>query len=230
MNLNMWRRLLPTLIIALAGAALLPAQEILTAERFFDGVSERYGKLQDFSARVSITKGQEVMKGKLSYKTPNMLRIDFTDPAEQVLVTDGEELTVYIPKYEVILLQKLKRRSQAALANLVTSQGLNLLKKNYAVAYQSGPDDVPLEEGSREMVKKLRLSSRSTAEGFRQVILAVGRNGLIRRITGITLNYEEFAMDLTDTVVNQNIPDTRFKYDAPAYANVYQNFLFDAEE
>jgi outer membrane lipoprotein-sorting protein len=104
------------------------------------------------------------------------------------------------------------------------------LKKNYSVAYQTGPDEAALEEGSREMVRKLRLSSRSTSEGFRQVIVAVGRNGMIRRITGITLNYEEFVMDLADTVVNQNIPDTRFQYDAPAYANVYQNFLFDAEE
>ena len=211
-------------------AALAPAQDILTAERFFDEVSERYGKLQDYSARIAITKGQEVMKGKLFYKSPNKLRIDFSEPAEQVLVSDGEELTVYIPKYEVILLQKLKRRSQAALANLVSSQGLNILKKNYSVAYQTGPDEAALEEGSREMVRKLRLSSRSTSEGFRQVIVAVGRNGMIRRITGITLNYEEFVMDLADTVVNQNIPDTRFQYDAPAYANVYQNFLFDAEE
>jgi outer membrane lipoprotein-sorting protein len=224
------RRLLPTLFLAMVCAALAPAQDILTAERFFDEVSERYGKLQDYSARIAITKGQEVMKGKLFYKSPNMLRIDFSEPAEQVLVTDGEELTVYIPKYEVILLQKLKRRSQAALANLVSSQGLNILKKNYSVAYQTGPDEAALEEGSREMVRKLRLSSRSTSEGFRQVIVAVGRNGMIRRITGITLNYEEFVMDLADTVVNQNIPDTRFQYDAPAYANVYQNFLFDAEE
>jgi len=224
------RRLLLTLFLAMVCAALAPAQDILTAERFFDEVSERYGKLQDYSARIAITKGQEVMKGKLFYKSPNKLRIDFSEPAEQVLVTDGEELTVYIPKYEVILLQKLKRRSQAALANLVSSQGLNILKKNYSVAYQTGPDEAVLEEGSREMVRKLRLSSRSTSEGFRQVIVAVGRNGMIRRITGITLNYEEFVMDLADTVVNQNIPDTRFQYDAPAYANVYQNFLFDAEE
>ena len=224
------RRLLLTLFLAVVCAALAPAQDILTAERFFDEVSERYGKLQDYSARIVITKGQEVMKGKLFYKSPNKLRIDFSEPAEQVLVTDGEELTVYIPKYEVILLQKLKRRSQAALANLVSSQGLNILKKNYSVAYQTGPDEAVLEEGSREMVRKLRLSSRSTSEGFRQVIVAVGRNGMIRRITGITLNYEEFVMDLADTVVNQNIPDTRFQYDAPAYANVYQNFLFDAEE
>jgi len=230
MNLDTLRRALPTLLLLLLCTHALPAQEILTAESFFDEVSARYGKLQDYTARVSIAKGQEVMKGKLSYKSPNQLRIDFTDPAEQVLVTDGEELTVYIPRYEVILLQKLKRRSQAALANLVSAQGLTLLKKSYAVAYLIGQDYVPLEEGSREMVKKLRLASRSTSEGFRQIVIAVARNGMIRRITGVTLNYEEFMMDLTDVVVNQNIPDTRFKYDAPAYANVYQNFLFEAEE
>jgi len=170
------------------------------------------------------------MKGKLYYKSPNLLRIDFTDPEEQVLVTDGELLTVYIPRYEVILEQKLKRRSQAALASMASEQGLNLLKKNYGVAYLTGPEFVPLEEGSREMVRKLKLTSRSTAEGFRQIVIAVGRTGLIRRITGVTLSYEEFVFDLTDIGLNQGIPDTRFQYDSPAYANVYQNFLFEAEE
>ena len=177
MNLDTLRRALPALLLLLLCTPALPAQEILTAESFFDEVSERYGKLQDYSARVSITKGQEVMKGRLSYKTPNMLRIDFTDPAEQVLVSDGEELTVYIPRYEVILLQKLKRRSQAALANLVSAQGLTLLKKSYSVAYLIGQDWVPLEEGSREMVKKLGLSSRSTSEGFRKGGVAGGGAG-----------------------------------------------------
>jgi outer membrane lipoprotein-sorting protein len=205
-------------------------QEILTAENYFDEVSARYGKIQDYTANISITQGETVMQGKLYYKNPNLLRIDFTEPADQVLVTNGEELTVYIPKYEVILVQKLRRRSQAALANMASEQGLNLLKKNYGVAYLSGPDWVPLEEGSDEMVRKLKLESRSTAEGFRQIVLAVGKTGLIRRITGVTIGYEEFVLDLTDVVVNQNIPDTRFEYDSPAYANVYNDFLFEAEE
>jgi outer membrane lipoprotein-sorting protein len=208
----------------------IPAQEIQTAENYFDEVSARYGKIQDYSATISITQGEAVMKGKLFYKSPNLLRIDFSDPEDQVLVTDGEMLTVYIPRYEVILEQKLKRRSQAALASMASEQGLNLLKKNYAVAYLTGPEFVPLEEGSREMVRMLKLTSRSTAEGFRQIVIAVGRNGLIRRITGVTLSYEEFVFDLMDIGINQGIPDARFKYDSPAYANVYQNFLFEAEE
>jgi chaperone LolA len=224
---NRWYHILILLVLA-ASPAL--AQEIQTAENFFDEVSARYGKIQDYSATISITQGETTMKGKLFYKSPNLLRIDFTEPEDQVLVTDGELLTIYVPRYEVILEQKLKRRSQAALASMASEQGLHLLKKNYGVAYLSGPEFVPLEEGSREQVRKLKLTSRSTAEGFRQLVIAVGRNGLIRRITGVTLNYEEFVFDLTDIGINQNIPDTRFQYDSPAYANVYQNFLFEAEE
>jgi outer membrane lipoprotein-sorting protein len=208
----------------------LTAQEIQTAENYFDEISARYGKIQDYSARIRITQGDTEMAGKLYYKSPNLLRIDFSEPPDQVLVTDGEQLTVYIPKYEVILEQKLKRRSQAALANMASEQGLHLLKKNYGVAYLTGPEWVPLEEGSKESVRKLKLTSRSNAEGFRQIVVCVARNGLIRRITGVTLNYEEFVFDLTEIVVNQNIPDTRFQYDSPAYANVYQNFLFDSED
>jgi len=226
LNKTIW--VLQTVLFFLPVA--LPAQDILTAETFFDEVSARYGKIQDYTASVSIKQGDTVMKGKLYYKTPNLLRIDFTDPAEQVLVTDGTELTIYVPRYEVVLLQKLKRRSQAALATLASEQGLNLLKKNYAVAYLTGPGYVPLEDGSSEVVRKLKLTSRSTAEGFRQVNLAVGRNGLIRRITGLTLNYHEFVLDLTNITTNQNIPETRFKYDSPPYANVYQDFLFDSTQ
>lgn len=217
-------------ILILWITGVVSAQEILTAENYFDEVSASYGKIQDYTANITITQGETIMKGKLYYKNPNLLRIDFTDPEEQVLVTNGAELTIYIPRYEVILVQRLRRRSQAALASMASEQGLHLLKKNYGVAYLSGPDFVPLEERSEERVRKLKLESRSTAEGFRQIVLAVGRTGLIRRITGVTINYEEFVLDLTDIVVNQNIPDMRFEYDSPPYANVYNDFLFEAEE
>ena len=218
------------LILILGIPGIGTAQEILTAENYLDEISARYGKIQDYSATISITQGETIMTGKMYYKNPNLLRIDFTEPEDQVLVTNGVELTIYIPKFEVILVQKLKRRSQAALANMASEQGLHLLTKNYGVAYLSGPNFVPLEDGSEEMVRELKLESRSTAEGFRQIVLAIGRTGLIRRITGVTIGYEEFVLDLTDIIVNQNIPDTRFEYDSPPYANVYSDFLFEAEE
>ncbi len=218
------------MIFLLLPPAAIQSQEIMTAENYFDEISSRYGKIRDYEAFVTITRGEAVMRGKLSYKSPNKLRIDFSDPEDQVLVTDGELLAIYIPKYEVIMEQKLKRRSQAALASMVSQQGLNILKKNYGVAYLIGPNSIPLDETSEEKVIKLKLTSRSTAEGFRQIEIAVGMNGLIRRITGVTIGYEELVFDFNEIKVNQNIPDMRFQYDSPAYANVYHNFLFEAEE
>ena len=227
------KSILPLLVLGFL--VLLPgihlgAQDILTAENYFDEISQRYGKIQDYEAAITITRGEDIMAGKLFYRTPNLLRIDFTEPQEQVLVTDGKLLTIYIPKYEVIMEQKLKRRSQAALATMAGSQGLVLLKRNYSVAYLEGPDPTPLEEGSTEKVVQLKLSSRSTSEGFRQINISVAGNGLIRRISAITLGYEELVYDFEEIRVNQNIPENRFLYDSPSYANVYSDFLFDEEE
>ncbi len=205
-------------------------EAILTAEKYFDEISQTYGKVKDYEAKVTITRGDTVMKGVLYYKIPNLLRIDFTEPKDQVLVTNGKELTIYIPKYEVIMTQRLKRHSESALASMASEQGLIFLKKNYSIAYLVGPDPVPLDEKSKEMVVKLKLTSRSVSEGFRQVEMAIGKNGLIRRIKGVTMGYDELVFDFMDVKVNQNIPGSRFEYDAPAYANVFNNFLFESQE
>ena len=97
-----WKSILPLLVLGLL--ILLPgiflgAQDILTAANYFNEISQRYGKIQDYEADITITRGEDIMAGKLFYKTPNLLRIDFTEPKDQVLVTDGKLLTIYIPKY-----------------------------------------------------------------------------------------------------------------------------------
>jgi hypothetical protein len=75
------------------------------------------------------------MEGVLFYKKPNLLRINFTKPADQVLVVDGEKLVLYIPELRVIMEQRLKKRSSAGVASLASAQGLNLLKKRYSISY-----------------------------------------------------------------------------------------------
>lgn len=211
----------------LAGA--VSAQEIMTANDYFDSISERYGRVDDYEARLSITRGEDAMTGTVYYKNPNLLRIDFSEPEEQVLALDGELLTIYIPTHSVIMQQSIKRHSSATLASMASSQGLNLLKRNYSIAYLTGPDPVPLDEDGDEMVVKLKLEWKSTDEGFRQLEISVGENGLIRRIVGVTVGYEKIRFDFSNIIINQNIPDARFQYESPASANVFNNFLFDPE-
>ena len=206
------------------------AQErIVTANEYLNFVSAQYGSIEDYEAKVTITKGKEKMSGIIYYKTPSLLRINFDNPKEQVLVVDKEKLVIYIPKYRVIMQQKLKKKGGVSGAGMASREGLRILKRNYIVSYLESPDFVPLDEGSTEMVKKLKFVWRTADEGFRQLVMSVGEDNLIRRMVCVTADYTEMQFDFTDIRTNEGIPDTRFEYDSPASANVFENFLFEAE-
>jgi len=202
------------------------SQDIVTAERYLETVSERYSGIRDYEARIAIRSGSSEMTGNLSYLSPSYLRIDFSKPAEQVIVFNGEILTVYLPEYRAVLNQNItpSRRSAASLAN---AQGLALLRRNYVASFVSSPDPVRLEEGSQEEVVKLRLARRNISEGFREIILSVSpASKLIRRIEGRTIADVQVRFDFTNIRTNVGIPELRFIYDSPASAYMYNNFLF----
>jgi chaperone LolA len=218
------------LTAAVVFVAPLAGQEILTAVNYLDTVAERYGVINDYIAEIAMTTTEETMEGTLYYRRPNLIRVDFEEPLEQVLVSDGETLTVYLPRFDVVLQQTLRARStDGAGADLASERGLALMRDNYSVAYLESPDPVPLDPDSEEMVVKLKLDWRSTSEQFRQLTLSVSADRLIRRIVGVTVDYQEVQFDFTDIRVNQNIPPARFEYDPPASANLFDGFLFDNE-
>jgi outer membrane lipoprotein-sorting protein len=215
--------------LLIIGIFKLPSQEIITAERYLEMVSERYGAIRDYEARIAIHSGNTEMFGTISHLSPSFLRIDFTKPTEQVIAFNGETLTVYLPEYRATLNQSItpSRRPAAGAANLATAQGLALLRRNYIPSFVTGPDASPLETGSDEPVVKLRLSRRSVSEGFREIILNINpTTRLIRRIEGRTIADTMVRFDFSDIKINQGIPEQRFIYDSPASANNYNNFLF----
>ena len=218
------------LIVILPFLAVFPAlsQEIVTAERYLETVSERYGSIKDYEAHVVIRSGSSEMTGNLSYLSPSFLRIDFTRPAEQVIVFNGELLTVYLPEYRAILNQNITpSRRPAAGASLASAQGLSLLRRNYVPSFVTGPNPVMLDANTREEVVKLRLTRRNISEGFREIILSVNPgNRTIRRIEGRTIADTMVQFDFTNIRTNLGIPEMRFLYDSPASAYVYNDFLF----
>jgi outer membrane lipoprotein-sorting protein len=76
---------------------------------------------------------------------------------------------------------------------------------------------------------KMKLTARGST-GYRQLVLAVSKENLIRRIEGVQTNGEKITFDFMNIRTNQGVPDSRFDYEPPAYANVIPDFLFDSEE
>jgi len=202
-------------------------QEIITAEKYLETVSNHYAAIRDYEAVITIRSGNSDMTGNVSYLSPSFMRIDFTRPAGQVIVFNGDALIIYLPEYRAVLNQDIKRRSGTSGAGIASSQGLSLLRRNYVSSFVTGPNPEPLDGTSGERVIKLRLTRRSVSEGFREIILNINPDTkLIRRIEGRTIGENELRFDFSNIRTNVGIPEARFAYDTPPSANMYNNFLF----
>jgi outer membrane lipoprotein-sorting protein len=214
------------LTLAAAGA-LVHAQGILTADQFFANLSANYAKISDYEAQISVNAGSQTMVGTVLYKAPTLMRMDFTQPAGQVISYNGTSLIVYVPELRATLSQQTSATTNAAAAS---GEGLRMLARNYSISYVSGPEPVALSATEGETVVKLLLTRKTVAEGFRTITLSINPTTmLIRRMEGITLAGDAIVYSFSGFRLNQGIPDTRFIYDSPASANVYNNFLFSTD-
>jgi outer membrane lipoprotein-sorting protein len=212
-------------LLSLPLAAFSQATAMQSAEKFFADVSAYYGKVSDYEALLTITQGKSTSHGRISYKSPMYLHIDFDDPPKQVFNFDGEILTFYSPANGVTLQQSFKKKGSAQVETMATAQGLTLMQRNYSVGYQTGAAPVPLDSGSKEMVTKLSLTSRG-ASSFSKLVVSV-KDNLIRRIEGTQGNGDAIVLDFANIRVNQGVPQSRFDYSGPPDANVISDWLFD---
>ncbi len=212
------------------GLAWAQTDSITTADTLFSQISDTYAAITDYSASIAITAGtgSAAMKGQVIFKKPELLRIDFSDPKEQTIVFDGKTLTIYLPGYNVVLNQSVESSGGGASgASLATPQGLSLMKRYYTIGYEKDATPVELEPGSKERVIVLALARRSTTESFRTLRLMIDpATKLIRRIDARNLAGDPYVFDFTNYKVNQGLPESRFVYDSPASANMFNNFLF----
>ena len=203
------------------------AQGITTASAYFKTISEYYSTLKDYEVNFEIKMDKTETAGKLSFKSPDLLRLDYTNPQEQVICFNGDVLTIYLPEAAAVLQQQINPESSNNAVSMTTPQGLSLMTRYYTVAYETGQNAEPLEEGSDEMVVKFILSRKNASEAFRYIKLSINEHTkLIRRIDAVTPKGEEFIFNFYDYKLNQGITDQRFIYDAPSSANNYNNFLY----
>lgn len=226
------RRIFAFIFIFLLAALNATAQNIITASTYFKGVCDVYSKIKDYQVTmdITVTQGKEktFMSAATSFKTPNLLRLDFSRPKEQVICFNGNKLIVYLPKTHAILEQAVSTDENSG-AKLATSAGLTLMSRYYTVAYVTGQSPVPLEKNSTDEVVKLILTRKSNLESFRTIELSITpKTSLIRRLKATSSNGDTFTFDYFDYMLNQNLTDQRFLYDPPSSANNFSNFLFDS--
>ncbi len=219
-------RLWSILIVYLVGSAVLAsAQEIRTASSLFDQISQNYETIQDYSALITLEGDGGTQRGELFFLQPEYLRIKFSQPKDQEIVSDGEVFSVYIPQSNVILQQEYTNTNQVT--GLGNPEGLRLMKERYSIAYLSGAELQPLSDSSDILVHALRLTWKNKTDGFRQIILYVSEDLLIRKIEATSANYKELILTFESITVNSNLTEPFFQFDSPGSASIFENFLFE---
>lgn len=219
---------LSLLIAASPLLAQSDGSDILTADQFFRQISEHYASIRDYEAAVTVRSSRQPMTGSVIYKAPTLMRMDFSQPAEQVIIYNGSELLVYVPEFRAVLRQQTSS-SGASAAAIASSEGLRMLSRSYTITYVKGPTPEPLGNGSQEMVVNLLLTRRTVAEGFRTINLSINpTTKMIVRMQGVSLAGEVITLDFTNIRINTGVTDARFIYEYPTSANSYHNFLFNA--
>ncbi len=230
--------ILAAAVLLFVGSAVSAQElELETASDLLRRVSQEYGGFEDYTASIVMTTENGRMEGMFSHRKPSDMLIDFTDPEDQFILSDGEYLRIYVPRLNTTLTQRLQQQTDAAPAGFATEEGLSLLRRNYSVAFQSQPEftnvngsDAPGEAvGPDTDVVHLLFDTSRPRDGFRQLVLAIDEDYRIRRIVGTTEDYESVQIDFMDVEPNQGLSDSRFEYESPPDASTYEDFLFDAD-
>ena len=85
----------------------LVAQNITTASAYFKTISEYYASLKDYEVDFEMKVDKKESAGKISYKNPDLLRMDYSNPEEQVIVFNGDMLVIYLPGSSAVLQQQV---------------------------------------------------------------------------------------------------------------------------
>ncbi len=240
------------LIIFTSVNILLPQEELLSAKTLLEKLSESFKtNVRDLKAEITLSQGNSNSTGVLLFKNPQKVRIDFTDPANQVICSNGYELWVYIPYLNIVLHQdilakerlksdededaqdnnKPNSNSEPEAEEKITTNpillnpvGLDKFLTEYAIEYHETKEKINYKDNSKVYQLKL-IRWRSSKHGFNVIYLTVQDNGIIRQVKGITAAYKQIKLDIDKIQLNTNISDLKFDYEPPAHTSTVDDFI-----
>lgn len=216
--------------VAVAGAAwaaVAGAQEVLTARKVIRNMQEALAAVQTYRADVRITveegKRKTVMEGKVLMRRPDRLLIRFSQPADQVIYSDGRVMKVYLPQVRVVAEQRFPQAGGGQEVLLAGSGGgFQQLLRQYNWSYAE--KDIQKVGGKRYHV--VRLQQKNVYSGFRTVDLWVSENWLIVKAVGTTREGRVVTVTFSDIALNTPTTDAEFALDLPIdVQTVYDPFV-----
>ena len=185
-------------------------------------MSDSFENVEDYIADIEWINGNASYTGTISYKKSNKLLIEFVEPEDQVISTDGIFLYIYIPYLKVVVQQSLGEDTESTLLATTSEVGLTKLFDEYDFSFFESSSPEPFGD---TMAYHLKLDQKRPKVGFRQMDMWVSQNGYILQSNGKSPNGLDVSLTFTNIIINSELPDYIFEFEVPADAQIIRNII-----
>jgi len=152
-------------------------------------------------------------KGKLYIKKPDKLRMEIEDPEEQLIVTNGSILWIYIPENNQVVKEKLDINNKSKTALMILA-GMAKLDRDFKI-YKKSDDNKKYFLGlfpkdSKSSVKKMELEIDKKGYNVEKVIVEDSFD-----------NWTSY--ELLNVRINKGISDSKFDFKIPEGVEVVES-------
>lgn len=204
---------------------LVFSQEMQTANDFLRQVEAKYNQIEDMRCRVTMKVDGTTMSGIMTFKRPNYLKVEFTNPANQVLALDGSKLQIYIPSQNVVMVQNIDTTDSSA-----SSDSFSLLRRTYAVSFPSETRDAYVsldpKNPSSQLVKKLKFAWKQRGStSIKEMIFSINKENFIVEVDATTDQNKKIVFSMSEFRTNLGMKIADFEYVSPSSSYKMYNFL-----
>jgi len=195
---------------------------IVTVNDIKRTMSENFEKIKDYTADFIWINGDAHYNGKIKYKKPEKILLDFEKPEEQKIVSDGKTLYIYIPHLKVVVEQSLSESVESSILTTSSLTGLSRLFNEYSFSFF---DTSSIQNFNNTQAYHLILHQKSPQVGFKSMDMWVSKNGLILQTNGVSPNGTRVSLTFSNIRINSEIPDYIFDFEVPADAQIIRNII-----
>ncbi len=196
--------------------------DIVSVNDIKQRMSEMFESIQDYTADFEWINGDVQYRGTIKYKKPDRILLNFEEPQDQKIVSNGQMLYIYIPYLKVVVQQMLTEDTESEILMTGTETGLSKLLDEYSFSFY---DSSLLQPFGKNRAYHLRLAQKTPKVGFKKMDIWVAQNGLLLKSNGKSPNGVEVSLVFSNIELNTELPDYIFEFDVPADAQIIRNII-----
>ncbi len=109
--------------------------DIVTVNDVKQLMADTFENVEDYIADIDWINGSAAYRGTIYYKKANKVLVEFEEPEDQIISTDGVFLYIYIPYLKVVVQQSLGVDTESTLLTSTSETGLTKLFDEYSFTF-----------------------------------------------------------------------------------------------